>query len=138
MTDVPRAGGADLNRLLGEARLASADAAFLSQLRRRLETPLRGCTSGAVREATVVVGELLTNAFHHAQAPYTIRLILPAPGHVVRLEVHDATPSTGAGWPLGCGLRLVRRLCPDWSVQHAAAGKAGWADLPVLVTPVDG
>jgi len=123
-------------RVLARARLPGADPEFLADLRRWLEAPLRGCTPGAVREAAVVLGELLGNAFRYAQPPFGVEVSLPSPGTAVRMEVHDTTPSAAAGWPLGRGLLIVRRLCPDWGVRREADGKAVWAELPVLVAPV--
>lgn len=122
-------------RVLGDVRLAAPDDRFLSGLRRWLETPLRGCTPGAVREATIVLAELVTNAYRHAQPPFRIRLTMPRPGNAVRMEVHDGMASPATGWPLGKGLLVVRGLCPDWGIEHRPDGKAVWAELPLLVTP---
>lgn len=124
-------------RLLGEARFTDADPDFHAEVHRWLETPLRGCTRGAVKEAAIVLGELVANAFRHAQPPFTVRLTLPEPGTAVRLEVHDGTESPATGWPLGKGLLVVRGLCPDWGIEHRPDGKAVWAELPLLVTPSD-
>ncbi|MCT2584416.1 ATP-binding protein [Actinophytocola gossypii] len=123
-------------RVLARARLPDVDPEFLADVRRWLKSPLHGCTPGAVREAAVVLGELLGNAFRHARPPFTVEVSLPSPGTAVRMAVHDATPSPAAGWPLGRGLTIVRRLCPDWGVERDADGKAVWAELPVLVAPV--
>jgi hypothetical protein len=123
-------------RVLASARLPGPDPEFLAGLRRWLEAPLHGCTPGAVREAAVVLGELLGNAFRHAQPPFAVEVSLPSPGTAVRLEVRDGTPSATTGWPLGRGLLLVRRLCPDWGIEHDTDGKSVWAELPVLVAPV--
>lgn len=74
-----------------------------------------------MREATIVLGELVTNAYRHAEA----RLTPPRPGIAVRPEVHDGTASPTTGWPPGKGLLLVRGRCPDRGVEHRADGKAG-------------
>lgn len=124
-------------RVLGEARLAAADPAFLTGLRAWLERPLDGCTPGVVKEVTIVLGELVANAFAHASAPFTVRLTLPRPGHVVRMEVHDGTAASPTIWPAGKGLFVVRGLCPDWGVEPRPDGKAVWAELPILVAPVE-
>jgi len=123
------------DRLLGEARFQAADEAFLAGLRDWLETPLLGCTPGAVAEAAIVLGELVTNAFRHARPPFLVRLTLPGPGNAVRMEVHDGTATPATGWPLGKGLLVVRGLCPDWGVEHRPDGKGVWAELPLLVAP---
>lgn len=124
-------------RVLGEARLDTADPTFLSGLRAWLTRPLDGCTPGVVKEVTIVLGELTANAFQHASPPFTVRLTLPQPGHVVRMEVHDSMPASTAGWPPGKGLFVVRGLCPDWGVEPRPDGKAVWAELPILVAPTE-
>lgn len=123
-------------RLLGEVHLAETDQAFLDGLGTWLVRALHGCTPGAVREAVIVLGELVTNAFRHAEAPYAVRAALPTLGNAVRLEVHDSTTSPSTGWALGKGLLIVRGLCPDWGVEHLPTGKTVWAELPLLVRPV--
>jgi len=128
--------GSPGTRVLARTRLSTADPEFLAGVRRWLEPSLRGCTPGAIREAAVVLGELLGNAFRYAQPPFAVEVSLPSPGTAVRVEVHDATPAAAAGWPLGRGLLIVRRLCPDWGVERDVDGKAVWAELPVLVAPV--
>jgi hypothetical protein len=122
-------------RLLGEARLATVDDGFLAGLHTWLHGRLHGCTPGAIREAAIVLGELVTNAFRHAVPPFTVRLTLPAPGRIVRMEVYDGSASPATGWALGKGLLVVRGLCPDWGVEHLPGGKAVWAELPLLVQP---
>lgn len=121
--------------LLGETSLTGADDAFLAGLDDWLAAPLRGCRVGARREATIVLRELVANAYRHAEPPFAVRLTLPPPGAAVRMEVHDSTASPGTGWPLGKGLFVVRGLCPDWGVEHRPDGKAVWAELPLPGTP---
>ncbi|MGH3881402.1 MAG: ATP-binding protein [Actinophytocola sp.] len=125
------------DQVLAEAHLAGVDRAFLGVVDRWLEEPLRGCTRGAVREASFVLAELLSNAFRHARPPFAVRVALPQLGGALRLEVHDGMASSTTGWPLGSGLRVVRALCPDWGIEHEPDGKAVWAELPILVSPAD-
>lgn len=124
-------------RVLGEARLDATDQEFLTGLRGWLERPLDGCTPGVVKEVTIVLGELVANAFQHAAPPFTVRLTLPQPARVVRMEVHDALPAAPTAWPAGKGLFVVRGLCPDWGVEPRPDGKAVWAELPILVAPIE-
>ncbi|WP_084735461.1 ATP-binding protein [Actinophytocola xinjiangensis] len=124
-------------RILGEARFEATDHAFLTGLRGWLEGPLDGCTPGVVKEVTIVLGELVANAFQHARPPFAVRLTLPRPGHVVRMEVHDGTVPAPTAWPAGKGLFVVRGLCPDWGVEPRPEGKAVWAELPILVAPTE-
>lgn len=121
-------------RLLAEARLPEPDDLFLAGLRRWVAGSMRGCTSGAIQEACIVLGELLANAFRHASGPYGVH-VLSTEG-AVRLRVEDTVPAPATPWAVGKGLLVVRGLCPVWGVEPCVAGKAVWADLPVLVAPL--
>ena len=126
-------------RLPAEIHLAAADPGFRGGLSTWLRAPLEGCTPGAIREAAVVLGELVGNAFDHASPPYRVRVAGRSSGHLIRLSVTDASPGPVDGWLLGRGLRLVRGMCPQWGVEPArlrgVAGKTVWAQLRVLVPP---
>jgi hypothetical protein len=115
------------NRLLGEARFTDVDAAFLLDLRGWLQPRLPGREARVVREVAIVLGELMTNAYRHAQPPFLARL---TEGHAIRVEVHDGTASPATGWALGRGLLIVRDLCSDWGVEHRPDGKIVWAEMP--------
>lgn len=112
--------------VLAEVRFADIDPTFLLDLRGWLDEPLRGRPPELVRAVTVVLGELLANAFRHAEPPFTARLTAPGPGPALRVEVRDGTPAT-TGWPMRRGLLIVRDLCPDWGIAHRPPGKAVWA-----------
>ena len=128
-TDGNGAQAADTEHVLGEARLAEIDPVLLMDLRGWLERPLGDATPQVFRDVTIVVGELLTNAFRHAEPPYAVRLAVPRLGRGVRVEVGDSTVSPTAGWPLGKGLLVVRDLCAGWGVEHRSDGKIVWADV---------
>lgn len=126
-------------RLPTEIRLTAVDPEFRAGLSPWLRVPLDGCTPGAIREAAIVLGELLDNAFGHAEPPYQVLVAGRAGGHVIRLAVTDSSPGTADEWRLGKGLLVVRGMCPRWGVvatgADGAAGKTVWALLPVLVPP---
>lgn len=126
-------------RLPAEIHLTATDPGFRSGLSTWLRVPLDGCTRGAIREAAVVLGELVGNAFDHAAPPYRVRVTGRSSGHLIRLSVTDSSPGPADGWQLGRGLRLVRAMCPQWGVEPARvrgiAGKTVWAQLRVLVPP---
>ncbi len=127
-------------RLPEEIRLAAADPGFRTGLPTWLRGPLDGCTPGAIREAAIVLGELVANAFDHASPPYTVAVAVRSRGHHIRLAVTDGSPGGADGWRLGRGLRVVRGMCPKWGVDPAllggvVAGKTVWALLHVLVPP---
>jgi hypothetical protein len=122
--------------LLAEVNLAEAEPRFLSRLQTWLCDPLDGCTPGVIREAGIVLGELVANAFRHATPPYRVRLVMKRRGHLIRLSVTDGAPAPADGWPPARGLVIVRGMCPRWGVEpHGVAGKTVWAELPVLVPP---
>ncbi|MFI7673636.1 ATP-binding protein [Actinophytocola sp. NPDC049390] len=126
--------------LPAEIRIAAADPGFRTGLPTWLRGPLDGCTPGVIREAAVVLGELVDNAFDHAEPPYRVAVTVRSHGHLIRLAVTDATRGCADGWRLGRGLRVVRGMCARWGVEQAlmggvVAGKTVWALLPVLVPP---
>lgn len=127
-------------RLPAEIHLATVDPVFRAGLSTWLRAPLDGCTPGAIREAAVVLGELVANAFAHAAPPYRVGVTGRSRGHLIRLAVTDGSPGGADEWRLGRGLRVVRGVCPRWGVEPArvrgeVAGKTVWAMLPVLVPP---
>lgn len=132
----------ELAALPAEILLATADPEFRAGLSTWLRAPLDGCTPGAVREAAVVLGELVANAYRHAAPPYRVRVSGTSGGHRIRLAVTDATPGTADEWRLGRGLLVVRGMCPQWGVARArhsgVEGKTVWALLRVLVPPSAG
>jgi len=117
--------------ILAEARFADLDAEFLLDLRGWLARSLRGWAPGLVRDVTVVLGELMTNAFRHAGPPFAARVSVASAGHALRVEVHDGSTVHLADWTFGRGLLVVRDLCRDWGVEHSARGKITWAEVPV-------
>lgn len=119
--------------VLCEAEFAEVDAAFLLDLRGWLEPRLRGRAPQMVREVAIVLGELLANAYRHAEPPFVARLIAPPSSRTVRVEVHDGAQSPATGWALGRGLLIIRDVCPDWGVEHRPDGKVVWAELPDAV-----
>ena len=121
-------------------RLTAADPGFLARLPTWLRAPLDGCTPGAIREAAAVLGELVGNAYEHAEPPYSVAVAVRSRGHLVRLAVTDGSRGDAAAWGLGRGLRVVRGTCTRWGVDPVllggvVAGKTVWALLPVLVPP---
>jgi hypothetical protein len=132
-----------MGRTLGELHLSAPVPGFLTGLHTWLRDELDGCTPGAIREAGVVLRELVTNAFRHATPPYRVRLTTSRGGHLIRLSVADSTPDDTGGWRLGRGLVIVRGLCLRWGVMpdrmDDASGpvdcKTVWAELPVMVPP---
>jgi hypothetical protein len=128
-TDGNDAQAMETERVLGEARLAEIDPVLLMDLRGWLARPLDGATPQVYRDVTIVVGELMTNAFRHAEPPFDVRLTTPRSVRGVRVEVGDSTVSPAVEWPLGKGLLIVRDLCADWGVEHRPDGKVVWADV---------
>jgi hypothetical protein len=118
-------------RILAEARFTDLDAAFLLDLRGWLARSLQGWEPGLVREVTVVLGELMTNAFRHAGPPFAARVCVAPARHALRVEVHDGSPAHSVDWTFGRGLLVVRDLCGHWGVERTERGKVAWAEVPV-------
>lgn len=119
--------------LLGEATLPGADRAFRAELLHWTARRLPGCTSGAIREAAIVIGELLTNAYRHGEPPFRVSISARQRGHLLRIAVDDGATAPHAPWAPGKGLLVVRGLCRRWGVRANPTGKTVWADLPLLV-----
>ncbi|XVS61108.1 ATP-binding protein [Actinosynnema sp. CA-299493] len=84
----------------------------------------------------LIADALLTNAFEHATAPRWLRLSHRSDGHVVRVEVYDASPELlpvlgrPDGWePHDRGLLLVNRLASRWGVDPQSACKVVWGEV---------
>ncbi|MFD8785464.1 ATP-binding protein [Kitasatospora sp. NPDC059599] len=115
---------ADRSGAAAEARAATAR--FLADVADR-ET---------VRDAVLLVSELVGNAQRHTAGPGAL-LLVRADG-ALRIEVSDASPrpptprapytSNGAG---GLGLYLVDRLSRRWGWHALGPGKAVWCELRI-------
>lgn len=123
--------------LLGEATLPRADREFRADLLHWTACQLPGCTSGAIREAAIVLGELLTNAYSHGKPPFRVSISARRRGHLLRLAVEDSATAPHTPWLPGKGLFVVRGLCRKWGVAPGSTGKTVWAELAMLVPPDD-
>jgi hypothetical protein len=121
---------------LGEVHLASVDLHFRADLLPWVAKLLHGCTPGVVREASIVVGELLANAYVHGEPPFRVWIAARRRGYVLRLGVDDGGGAPAKPWLPAEGLFVVRGLCPAWGVDAHDGGKSVWADLRVLVPPL--
>lgn len=90
----------------------------------------------ALSDLLVIADALLTNAFEHAGAPRRLRLSRRADGHVLRVEVEDASPQllpvlgkSGARGLRHHGLLLVNRLSSCWGVEPHARYKTVWGEV---------
>ena len=86
-------------------------------------------------DCVLVVNELVSNAFDHADGPRRVRLRWSPGPCVVRVEVDDASPDklvlgrSRLGGNRGRGLVLVERLSADWGVDARVVGKTVWAEM---------
>ena len=76
-----------------------------------------------LRDVTLLVSELVTNAVRHAEGE-AVRLVVALTGGVLRVEVHDPgrgfalrTPPTDPMRASGWGLVLVEELSDRWGVD---------------------
>ncbi len=110
------------------------DLADLSAARRWTEARLSTLDEAHRVDTMLVVGELLDNAYHHADGPIQLRL------HQVDdpCEVVVAVADHGGGVPHmrdpahdgGRGLLLVDRICRAWGVSDDDGGKTVWGRVP--------
>ena len=83
--------------------------------------------------ASLLAGELATNAVVHAGTPYRITLELGPPN--LRVLVEDLSPALPTRRSLeptatsGRGLSMVDALALDWGARPADEGKVVWFDL---------
>ncbi|MDF3301485.1 ATP-binding protein [Streptomyces tropicalis] len=130
----------------GHGRSGRAAAGWVPVLRRAVRRQLDGWgLAGLADDATLVVGELATNAVRHGEPPVRVAVTLRcAPGvpRTVRIEVADG----GAGidldvvrawwghpaFPLGesgRGLYMVDAVSREWGDRSTSAGHTVWVDL---------
>jgi anti-sigma regulatory factor (Ser/Thr protein kinase) len=93
---------------------------------------------GLVRDATLVLSELVTNAVLHAATDVHVSIELHNDTGL-HLEVGDDTsalPRVLGNDPEhigGAGMRIVEQLVEAWGVRRVGDGKIVWADLAVVV-----
>jgi anti-sigma regulatory factor (Ser/Thr protein kinase) len=121
--------------LLLDAELASGpDAA--GEARRRVGSLSGGLSGRVVEDVTLLVSELVTNAFRHAGTtegdPIHLRVFLEE--RTLRVEVVDAGTSgrprvkenaAEGGW----GLRIVQELADRWGTESGPSGTTVWLEL---------
>ena len=89
-----------------------------------------------VDDLSLLVSELMTNAYRHARQRITLHAIYDGDGvtvavtddnagdHPVRVEAQDASSETGRG------LQIVDALAGSWGITSRADGKSIWFRLP--------
>lgn len=94
-------------------------------------------TGTVADDAALLVSELATNAVIHAGSAYTVTV--RRDGHVVRVEVADASPASARRCHYsptsgtGRGLGMVEDLASGWGVEELGSGdgKVVWFELPL-------
>ncbi len=98
----------------------------------------RAVPESLVRDAEIVVSELLTNAIRHARAlsDGTVRVRWKISPESLEVEVTDggsateAVPRPPATWHTsGRGLRVVRTVAHEWGATQDRTGHVVWATL---------
>ncbi|WP_447002160.1 ATP-binding protein [Saccharothrix isguenensis] len=108
----------------------------LGMVRRWVGQVLADVDENDLDDCVLVVNELVSNAFDHADAPRRVRLHRLEGPCVVRVEVDDASPDrlvlgrSRLGGSRGRGLIIVERLSKDWGVVSHTEGKTVWAEMP--------
>lgn len=86
-----------------------------------------------VDDATLIISELVTNAFLHGKPPVVVRI--SAREHLVHIEVADDSRSAPVrGRPdsnamTGRGMGLIESLSSRWGVAPEANGKKVWCEI---------
>jgi anti-sigma regulatory factor (Ser/Thr protein kinase) len=88
--------------------------------------------AGSVDDATLVIHELVVNAFRHAQSEAVVECRMA--DSILHLGVHDRDPApphlvNDPGECGGYGLRLVAAVSEDWGYETGPTGKEVWAHL---------
>ena len=88
-----------------------------------------------LEDCVLVVNELVSNAFDHADGPRRVRLRWSSGLCVVRVEADDASPDglvlgrSRSGGSRGRGSIIVERLSEEWGVDAQVEGKTVWAEM---------
>jgi serine/threonine-protein kinase RsbW len=107
-------------------RELSASPEAASQARHALDDLASAMPDGRLRDAQLLVSELVTNAVRHADlhAGDVIRLVVDLAERGLRVEVHDpgggfvpSAPAPDPARPSGWGLYLVAQLADRWGVD---------------------
>lgn len=116
------------------------DSMMVSRTRRAMVEDLRArdVPEPWVRDAEIVLSELLTNAMRHARplSDGTVRVRWKISPESVEVEVTDGgsgtvpTPRPQAAWQTaGRGLRVVRTVAHEWGATQDRTGHVVWATL---------
>jgi anti-sigma regulatory factor (Ser/Thr protein kinase) len=111
-----------------------SSAAAPARARGALEALKDAVAPDRLRDVTLLVSELVTNAVRHAEGGI-VRLIVRVAGGVLRVEVHDpghgfdlgpapSDPLRASGW----GLVLVEELADRWGVD-TTPGTRVWFEI---------
>ncbi len=108
----------------------------LAELRRLIRAALHREDADCVSDAELVMTELVTNAYDHADQPRRLHVWRLGEPVTVRIEVDDAgrdtLPVVGTsrlGSLRGRGLIMVTRLSQKWGVSLHRVGKTVWAEI---------
>ncbi|MFH9354267.1 ATP-binding protein [Kitasatospora sp. NPDC017646] len=86
-------------------------------------------------DAELALGELIVNAWRHANTPAPVVQILAVTSRTLRVCVSDESPVLPEMQPLnllaesGRGLQLVEALTSRWGVDPQKRGKTIWFEL---------
>lgn len=106
---------------------------LLGKLRAWIADCLAGEDDAFVQDVALVATELVSNAYDHAEAPRSLRLLC---GSAVRVEVDDGSPERDVmvgrsrlGDSRGRGVMIVKNIGSRWGVLRKSGLKTVWAEL---------
>ena len=116
------------------------EVADLGKVRRWTEAVLAGMHQDEIIDVLLVVTELVTNVYDHAQFPARLRVQKSTEPCVVTVSVEDASSTAPVLRPFSPnsvrsrGLVIVNQLTKQWGTAKRAAGKVVWALIPCPLT----
>jgi anti-sigma regulatory factor (Ser/Thr protein kinase) len=135
-------GGGAMSQVIAVSVELNADSRNVRHARQVLRGALvrNGAADGLVDSATLVLSEIITNAFVHAGTG--VRVHVWSMPHAVRVEVEDGAPhlptrrsyADTAG--TGRGLQLLDALVDRWGTTAHGAGKTVWFEIGTFDTDV--
>jgi anti-sigma regulatory factor (Ser/Thr protein kinase) len=108
-----------------------------ARARKALERLAGRVSPHRMRDVTLLVSELVTNAVRHAEGEL-VRLVVALDGRALRVEVHDPglgfdvrTPAPDPTRPSGWGLYLVGELADRWGVDQTPRTRV-WFEMDAV------
>ncbi|MEU5693312.1 ATP-binding protein [Actinosynnema sp. NPDC020468] len=120
---------------LSETAVMEVEGVALAMIRDWVRALLTDVAEDDVEDCLLVVTELVSNAFDHAEKPRCLRIAQGT--DLIRIEVDDSTHGllvvghSRLGEHRGRGLVMVGNLAAAWGVERHERGKTVWAHVVI-------